>query len=63
MIRVSQLDRARAYAPPAGMDCITASVAVIIVREREDSEPEYHDRLRCERWEVVVPDLVFAPEP
>ena len=54
---------ARAYAPPAGMDCIAASVAAIIMRVREDSEAEYHDRLRCERWEVVVPDLVFAPGP
>jgi len=44
-----------------GMRCIAASVAAIIVREREDSEPEYHARLRCERWEVVVPDLVFGP--
>ena len=52
---------ARAYAPPAGASCIAASVAAIIVREREDSEPEYRDLARCERWEVVVPDLVFAP--
>jgi ATP-dependent DNA helicase RecQ len=54
---------ARGYAPPAGMNCIAASVAAIIVRQREDSELEYHSRLRCERWEVVVPGLVFAPEP
>jgi ATP-dependent DNA helicase RecQ len=54
---------ARAYAPPAGTTCIAASVAAIIIREREDSEPEYHERLRSERWEVVVPDLVFAPGP
>ena len=52
---------ARAYAPPAGTRWIAASVAAIIMREREDSEPEYLDRARCERWEVVVPDLVFAP--
>ena len=52
---------ARACAPPAGMRCIAASVAAVILREREDSEPEYHERLRRERWEVVVPDLVFAP--
>ena len=54
---------ARAYAPPAGTSCIAASVAAIIVREREDSEPEFRDHARCERWEVVVPDLVFAPGP
>jgi ATP-dependent DNA helicase RecQ len=52
---------ARAYAPPAGMSCIAASVTAIVMREREDSEPEYRDHARCERWEVVVPELVFAP--
>jgi len=52
---------ARAYAPPAGTSCIAASVAAIVMREREDSEPEYRDHARCERWEVVVPELVFAP--
>ncbi len=52
---------ARAYAPPAGTGCITASVAAIILREREDSEPQYRSHARCERWEVVVPDLVFEP--
>jgi ATP-dependent DNA helicase RecQ len=54
---------ARAYAQPAGMSCIAASVAAIVMWEREKSEPEYRDLARCERWEVVVPDLVFAPGP
>ena len=58
--RVGRL--ARAYSPPQGMRCIKASVAAIIVREKEDSQPEYRDQVRCERWEVVVPDVVFAPE-
>ena len=52
---------ARAYAPPAGMKCIATHVAAIIVRERGDSEPEYRAQANCERWEIVVPDLVFAP--
>jgi ATP-dependent DNA helicase RecQ len=54
---------ARAYEPPKDMKCIAASVAAIIMRQREDSEPEYRDRVRSESWEVVVPDLVFAPNP
>lgn len=53
---------ARSFDPPAGMKCIAASVRAIIVRGREDSEPEYLDRVRCERWEVVVPELIYAPE-
>jgi len=54
---------ARAFAPPAGMRCIAASVGAIVMRQREDTEPEYRDHVRCERWEVVVPELVFAPGP
>jgi ATP-dependent DNA helicase RecQ len=43
------------------MRCIAARVAAIIVRRREDGEAEYRDLARCERWEVVVPELVFEP--
>ncbi|MFN0313944.1 MAG: RecQ family ATP-dependent DNA helicase [Burkholderiales bacterium] len=53
---------AAAYSPPAGMRCIAASVAAIVVWERDESEPGYRDLARCDRWEVVVPDSVFAPE-
>jgi ATP-dependent DNA helicase RecQ len=52
---------AASYTPPAGMDCVAACVAAILVRYRSDSEPEYLDRIRCEQWEVVLPELVFAP--
>ncbi len=53
---------ARGFVPPAGMECIAANVAAIITRRREDEQPEFRERARCERWEVVVPDLVFAPK-
>ena len=52
---------AASYTPPAGMDCVAARVAAIIVRDRADSEPEYLARVRCQHWEVVLPELVFAP--
>jgi ATP-dependent DNA helicase RecQ len=52
---------ARGFALPAGMRCIAVRVAALIVRQRDDAEPEYRDRPRCERWEVVVPELVFEP--
>jgi hypothetical protein len=32
---------AASYTPPAGMDCVAARVAAILVRYRSDSEPEY----------------------
>jgi ATP-dependent DNA helicase RecQ len=48
------------FAMPGGMHCIAARVAAVMVWRREDSEAEYQDRLRCERWEVVLPELVLA---
>jgi ATP-dependent DNA helicase RecQ len=48
------------FAMPGGMHCFAARVAAVVVWRREDSEAEYQDRLRCERWEVVLPELVQA---
>jgi len=52
---------AKSFEPPAGMTCVRARVAAIVVRTREDSKGEFANSVRCERWEVVVPELVFAP--
>ena len=48
---------------PVGMRCASATVLAIVIWDRECSEPQYWDRLRCDTWEVVVPELVFEPEP
>jgi ATP-dependent DNA helicase RecQ len=53
---------AKAYAAPVGMRFLSGQVKAVIVRRREDSEPEYQARLGCDRWEVVLPELVFEPE-
>ncbi len=45
-----------------GMRCSLATVLAIVTWDRERSEPEYRDGLRCDRWEVVVPELIFEPE-
>jgi ATP-dependent DNA helicase RecQ len=52
---------ARQYRAPAGMVCVAASVAAIVAREIDDGDSEFRDRYRTDRWEVVVPDLVYAP--
>ena len=52
---------ARSFEPPAGMDCVNATVVAVVCRSREQSDPQYHKQLRCDRWEVVVPELVFEP--
>ncbi len=53
---------ASSFAPPNGMRCAYATVLAVVTWDKEKSEPEYQDNLRCEKWEVVVPELVFEPE-
>ena len=52
---------ARGFEKPDGMRCIFATVAAVVSWDRERSEPQYQDRLLCDNWEVVVPELVFEP--
>ena len=50
---------AKSYKPPAAMRLQSATVLAVVTRRRADSEPQYQDALKCEEWEVVVPELVF----
>jgi ATP-dependent DNA helicase RecQ len=52
---------AEAFRPPPGMRCIAARVYAVSTRRKEDSRPEYQEMLRVERWELVLPELVFVP--
>ena len=47
---------------PDGMRCAFAIVHAVATWDRESSETQYQDRLRCDTWEVVVPELVFEPD-
>ena len=53
---------AKTFAPPVGARCRSAAVRAVVGWNREESPPEYHDGLRSEVWEVVVPELVFEPD-
>jgi ATP-dependent DNA helicase RecQ len=53
---------AKAYLVPRGCRCVEARVAAVVVRRLEDTEPDYRDAVRCDQWEVVVPELVFNAE-
>jgi ATP-dependent DNA helicase RecQ len=53
---------ARKFRPPLGMSCIAGEVMAIVTRDAESSSEEFRGALRRETWEVVVPELVFAPE-
>lgn len=50
---------AKNFEPPSGMKCRSASVHAVIRWSKALSKPEYRDRLKCESWEVVIPELIF----
>ena len=52
---------AASWKVPDGMVVKYATVMAVVVWEKSNSEPEYQRRLKCDRWEVVVPTLVLEP--
>ena len=52
---------AKKFEPPSGMRCDSATVFAIVTWSRDASEPRYRDGIKCDEWEVVVPELVFEP--
>ena len=52
---------ATSFRPPDGMRCRASTVLAVVGWSRESSEPKYRDTIKCDSWEVVVPELVFEP--
>ncbi len=52
---------AKSFKPPHAMCCRSAKVLALVARSREWSDPKYHETIKCDPWEVVVPELVFEP--
>ncbi|MYA96560.1 MAG: RecQ family ATP-dependent DNA helicase [Nitrospinae bacterium] len=52
---------AGSFEPPPGTRCRSASVWAVTGWSRKASNPEYHDSIKCDAWEVIVPELVFEP--
>jgi ATP-dependent DNA helicase RecQ len=50
----------KGYVPPAGMHCIEARVHAVLTRFRQDGDPAFNDSIQCDKWETVLPELVFA---
>ena len=50
---------AKSFKPPPRAQCICATVHAIVARSRDATPPEYH--VRCDTWEVVIPELIFEP--
>ena len=53
---------AKSFTPPRGMHCKFASVLAIIGWSYEASKPEFRNKLKCDSWEVVIPEFTFEPE-
>lgn len=49
----------RAFAPPANMRFVRGTIMAIVSRTIEDSDPEYRVNVKCKRWEVVLPEIVY----
>ena len=58
--RVGRL--ANSFQPPAGMRCHAATVLAIVAWGRDLAEPQYAQSIRCDAWEVVLPELIFGPD-
>ena len=52
---------AKRFTLPAGMRCRSAKVLAVVGWSRETSEPEYRDYMKCDAWEVIVPEFTFEP--
>ncbi len=50
---------AGSFKPPKDTRCRAAEVFAIVRWDRDSSDQKYHDSIRTETWEVVVPELVF----
>ncbi|MDR0786297.1 MAG: RecQ family ATP-dependent DNA helicase [Gemmatimonadota bacterium] len=51
---------AKRFVPPVGLECVEARVSAVIGWRKRDSS-EFEAQCRCDSWEVVLPELVFAP--
>ena len=52
----------KSFEPLAGMRCRTAEVYAIVGWSRDASDTQYHDSIKCEAWNVVLPEFVFEPD-
>ena len=51
----------KSFQPPQGMRPRSIKVFAIIDWSRESSDVQYQDSIKCDQWEVVMPEFVFEP--
>jgi ATP-dependent DNA helicase RecQ len=52
---------ARKFAAPEGYRFVRGQVIAVVERRDKDSEESFRRTLQRTRWEVIVPELIFAP--
>ena len=52
---------AKSFGVPSNMQCIKACVYALHTRWKSDVQAPYNESIKMDVWEVVVPELVFAP--
>ena len=52
---------AKSFKPPSGMRCRSANLFAVVDRTREEADPQFQSKMKCQSWEVVIPELVFEP--
>ncbi|MCY1384446.1 hypothetical protein D9M69_727030 [compost metagenome] len=50
---------AKAWSPPDGRRFVRGTIGAVIIWKKTDNAEEYRAYILRERWEVVLPELVF----
>ena len=50
------------FRSPPGTQCRSAKVLAVVRWSREASRPEFRNSVKCDDWEVIVPELTFEPD-
>ena len=53
---------AKGYQPPNNMRVRAAEVYVILNRKRDQTDSEFLAKIKCDEWEVLIPELVYEPD-
>ena len=51
------------FTVPPNMHCIEARVSAILVWRKDEADTAKYGEFKCDKWEVVVPELVFSRPP
>ncbi len=53
---------AKDFTPPIGFSITSAHVVAVIERDRNSSAPEFQSWFKCDKWEVILPELIYTAD-